>query len=81
MTDRWLPGVPGREIERIFNAAAGNEIASREVRQPGILRCVWLPIPSDSSSTGPRILPPLPDCSRVVWPARSLSLEEKVHFP
>ena len=34
MTDRFLPGVPGPEIERIFNAAAGNEIESGKFDNP-----------------------------------------------
>ena len=80
MTDRFLPGVPGAEIERIFNAAAGNEIATGKFDNPESSAALA------ANAFGfffkrPQNLPPLPDCDRVVWPARSLSLEEKVHFP
>ena len=74
MTDRFLPGVPGREIERIFNTAAGNEIASGKFDSPESSAALA------ANAFGfflkrPRDLPPLPDCGRVAWPARSLSLE------
>ena len=80
MTDRWLPGVPGREIERIFNAAAGNEIESGKFDSPESSAALA------ANAFGfflkrPRDLPPLPDCGRVAWPARSLSLEATVRFP
>ena len=80
MTDRFLPGVPGREIERIFNTAAGNEIASGKFDSPESSAALA------ANTFGfflkrPRDLPPLPDCGRVAWPARSLSLEATVRFP
>ena len=34
MTGRFLPGVPGPKVEAIFNAAAGNEIASGKFDSP-----------------------------------------------
>ena len=80
MTDRFLPGVPGPEIERIFNAAAGNEIESGKFDNPESSAALaanafgfFLKRPQD--------LPPLPDCDRVAWPARSLSIEATVRFP
>ena len=80
MTDRFLPGVPGKEIERIFNAAPGNEIASGKFDSP------------ESSAAlaanafgfflnGEWDLPPLPMCERVEWTGLSLSLEQEVRFP
>ena len=80
MTDRWLPGVPGREIERIFDAAAGNEIASGKFDSPESSAALA------ANAFGfflnrPQDLPPLPDCDRVAWPARSLSIEATVRFP
>ena len=80
MTDRFLPGVPGAEIERIFNAATGNEIATGKFDNPESSAALA------ANAFGfffkrPQNLPPLPNCDRVAWPARSLSLEEKVHFP
>ena len=63
MTDRFLPGVPGAEIERIFNAAAGNEIASGKFDSPESSAALA------ANAFGfflnrPRDLPPLPDCGR-----------------
>ena len=80
MTDRFLPGVPGREIERIFNAAAGNEIESGKFDNPESSAALA------ANAFGfflnrPRDLPPLPDCDRMAWPARSLLLETTVRFP
>ncbi|MCY4613766.1 MAG: hypothetical protein OXB94_09115 [Nitrospira sp.] len=80
MTDRWLLGVPSQEIERIFNAAAGNEIASGKFDNPESSASLA------ANAFGfflnrPRDLSPLLDCDRVVWPARSLSLEATVRFP
>ena len=80
MADRFLPGVPGREIEEILNAAPGNEIKTGKFDNPAssaalaantfgfFLKRAW-------------DLPPLPDCGREAWPARSLSLEATVRFP
>ena len=80
MTDRFLPGVPGAEIERIFNAAAGNEIVTGKFDSPESSAALA------ANAFGyflkrPQNLPPLPDCDRVAWPARSLSLEATVRFP
>ena len=80
MTDRFLPGVPGPEIEEIFNAAAGNEIANGKFDSPESSAALA------ANAFGfflnrARDLPPLPDCGRVAWPARSLSLEATVRFP
>lgn len=33
-SDRFLPGVSGREIERLFNAAPGNELTSGKFDSP-----------------------------------------------
>ena len=78
--ERFLPGVPGAEIEKILNSAPGREIATGK-------------FDSQESSAAlavntfgfflkrPQDLPPLPKCSDVGWPARSLSLETTVRFP
>ncbi len=77
---RWLPGVPGCCIEKIFNAAPGNEIESGKFDSPessarlaanafGIFLC------------HPACLPPLPGCKNETWPAVSLDLERTVRFP
>ena len=80
ITDRWLPGVPGREIERIFKAAPGNEIKTGKFDNPESSAALA------ANAFGfffkrPQDLPPLPGCEREVWPARSLSLEAMVFFP
>ena len=33
-SDRWLPGIAGEEIEKIFKAAPGNEIESGKLDSP-----------------------------------------------
>lgn len=80
MTDRWLPGVPGREIERIFKAAPGNEISTGKFDNPKSSAALAAN-PFGFFFKRPQDLPPLPDCEREVWPARSLSLEAMVFFP
>ena len=80
MGGRWLPGVPGCCIEKIFNAAPGNEIKSGKFDSPessarlaanafGFFLC------------HPACLPPLPGCKCKCWPAVSLKLEQEVRFP
>ncbi|MCY4385517.1 MAG: hypothetical protein OXC18_00295 [Desulfurellaceae bacterium] len=80
MTNRFLPGVPGREIEEVFNVAPGNEIKNGKFDNPASSAALV------ANTFGfflkrARELPPLPDCGREVWPARSLSLEATVRFP
>jgi hypothetical protein len=75
-----LPGVPGCCIEKILNAAPGNEIESGKFDSPessarlaanalGFFLC------------RPACLPPLPGCENETWPAVSLDLEARVPFP
>ncbi|MDE0705205.1 MAG: hypothetical protein OXH59_15945 [Rhodospirillaceae bacterium] len=80
MTGRFLPGVPGPEIEAILNAAPGNEIESGKFDSPESSAALaanafgfFLLRPSD--------LPALPGCEGQNWPARSLTLETTVRFP
>lgn len=80
MTVRFLPGVPGPEIEEIFGAAPGNEIESEKFDSPESSAALaanafgfFLRRPSD--------LPALPGCEGQSWPALSLSLEVEVRFP
>lgn len=80
MTGRFLPGVPGPEIEAIFDAAAGNEIASGKFDNPESSAALA------SNAFGfflrrPSGLPALPGCEGQFWPAGSLSLEAVVRFP
>ena len=78
--DRFLYGVPGPEIERIFDAAPGNEIASGKFDSPESSAALA------ANAFGfflhrLRELPPLPGCPDTLGPARSLSLEATVRFP
>ena len=80
MTGRFLPGVPGREIENIFNAAPGNEIDTGKFDSPESSAALA------ANAFGfflchPACLPPLPGCERKTWPADSLELEKEVRFP
>lgn len=80
MTGRFLPGVPGKEIERIFNAAPGNEIAN------GKFDSLESSAALAANAFGfflnrERDLPLLPKCGRVDWAGLSLSLEQEVRFP
>ncbi len=80
MADRFLPGVPGREIERIYNAAAGDEIGSGKFDNPASSAALA------ANAFGfflnrPQDLPPLPGCGQEAWPARSLALEAEARFP
>lgn len=80
MTARFLPGVPAGEIEAIFDAAPGNEIATGKFDSPESSAALaanafgfFLERASD--------LPVLPGCGGKNWRARSLALEATVRFP
>ena len=80
VTGRFLPGVPGADIEAIFTAAAGNEMATGKFDSRESSAClaanafgIFLRQAAD--------LPPLPGCVSESWPARSLMLEAEVRFP
>ena len=81
MVGRFLPGVPGPEIEAILTAAAGgNEIATRKFDSPKSSAALA------ANAFGfflrqPAQLPPLPGCGGETWSARSLMLEAEVRFP
>ena len=80
MADRFLPGVPVRQVETMFNAAPGNEIASGKFDSPESSAALaantfgfFLNRPDD--------LPPLPGCEFLTWPAQSVNLEKTLRFP
>ena len=80
MTGRFLLGVPGPEIEAIFEAAPGNEIRTGKFDNPESSAALaanafgfFLNRASD--------LPALPGCEGGSWPARSLGLESEIRFP
>ena len=77
MRDRFLPGVPRKQIEEIYHAAPGNEIASGKFDSPESSAALaantfgfFLNRPGD--------LPSLPGCEDAEWPASSLALEKEV---
>ena len=80
MHDRFLPGVPRTQIEEIYNAAPGKEIASGKFDSPESSAALA------ANTFGfflnrPRDLPPLPGGEDVEWPASSLYVEKEVRFP
>ena len=80
MGERFLPGVPGKQIEEIYNAAPGNEIARGKFDSPESSAALA------ANTFGfflnrPGGLPPLPGCEDVEWPASSLYVEKEVRFP
>ena len=77
---RFLPGVPGAEIEAMLNRAAGNEIASGNFDSPESSACLA------ANAFGfflwrTEALPALPGCLDESWPACSLTIEAEVRFP
>ena len=80
MPDRFLPTVPGPQIEAIYRDAPGKEIESGKFDSPESSANLA------ANSFGfflntPRDLPPLPGCGNEEWPATSLSLEKTLRFP
>ena len=80
MSGRFLPGVPGPEIEAIFAAAPGNEIATGKfdnLESSAALAANAFGFFLNRASD----LPALPGCEGESWPARSLALEAEIRFP
>ena len=80
VSGRFLPGVPGAEIESILDAARGNEIATGKFDSPASSAALAV------NSFGFFLhraseLPALPGCEAETWPARSLCLEVELRFP
>lgn len=80
MTDRFLPGVPGPQVEAIFNAAPGNEIATSKFDSPESSAALA------ANTFGfflnrPGELPPIPGCDFVKWPAVTVTLETILRLP
>ncbi len=78
--DRFLPGVPGADIERLLDAAPGDEIKRGKFDHPESSAALA------ANAFGFFLrqageLPPLPGCREVEWPARSLTIEATVRFP
>ena len=78
--DRFLPGVPGPDIERILDDAPGKELETGKFDRATSSAALavnafgyFLHRPAD--------LPPLPSVERAAWPARSLGLEKTIRFP
>ena len=80
MVDRWLPGVPGKELEPIIDAALGREISSGKFDSRRSSEKLA------ANTFGyffkkPRELPPLPRCEDAGWPAKALAIEREVRLP
>ena len=80
MRGRFLPGVLGAEIEKIYNVAPGNEITSGKFDSPESSAALA------ANAFGlffhwAADLPVLPGCEEEVWPALSLSIEAELRFP
>ncbi len=80
MADRFLPGVPSGDIERIFNATAGKEIESGKLdseESSAVLAANTFGYFYKRAAQ----MPPLPDCENESWPAVTVSLERTIRFP
>lgn len=80
VTRRFLPGVPGAEIERALASAPGNEIGRRKFDHPESSAALAANAFGFFLHRAPD-LPALPGCERSGWPARSVSVETTVRFP
>ena len=80
MAGRFLPGVPGPQVEEMYHNAPGNEIEEGKFDNP------------ESSArlaanafgffiNRPEGMPQLPDCEHEEWPATAVALEQTVRFP
>ena len=78
--DRFLPGVPGDDIQRIFDAASGDGIRSGTFDHPESSAALAANTFGFFLHRAPE-MPPLPGCPDVVWPARALSIAATVRFP
>lgn len=83
MAERFLPGVPGRQIRKAYDDALGNEVVNGEF--------YGFDSPESSAALAantfgfflnrPNMLPPLPACDGVEWPTSLLYIEKEVRFP
>ncbi len=80
MVARFLSGVPGPQIEKILNAAPGDEIRSGKFDSPESSAALVVNAFGYFLNRA-QDLPPLPGCKEYVWPATSLSLEAEVKSP
>ena len=77
MRDRFLPGVPGGQIEEIYSDAPGNEIVTGKFDSPESSAALVANAFGFFLSR-PGGLPPLSGCEDVEWPASSPALEKDV---
>ena len=80
MSRRFLPGVPGAEIESILEAAPGDEIGTGKFDSLESSAALAVNAFGFFLRRAPD-LPPLPGCEREVWPAISLFIEAGLRFP
>ena len=80
VSGRFLPGVPGAEIESILDAAPGKEIATAKFDSPESSAALAVDAFGFFLRRASN-LPALPGCEGEAWPARSLFLEAGLRFP
>lgn len=78
--ERFLPGVPEKLVEELYDNALGNEIGSGKFDHPESSSALF------ANALGYFLgrvstLPPLPECEGMGWPARDLTLEAELRFP
>lgn len=78
--DRFLPGIPAAEIERLLMAAPGDEIGRRKFDHPESSAALAVNAFGFFLHRATE-LPVLPGCEQAGWPARSVSIETTVRFP
>ncbi len=79
-SSRFLPSVPGPQVEKILNTAPGNEIKTGKFDSPESSAALAVNTFGFYLNRA-QDLPPLPGCEEYDWPATSLALEKTVRFP
>ena len=77
MVGRFLPGVPGGQVEELFKGARGNEIDTGKIDSPRSSAALAANTFGFFLSRADE-LPALPGCEDEVWPATYLTLEKKL---
>ena len=80
IADRFLPGVPGEQIEEILNKAPGNEIVTGKF--DSLESSAALAVNTFGFFLNrPVDLPLLPGCPPDSWPAQRVEVEKTLRFP
>ena len=78
--ERFLPGVPRKLVEKLYDNAPGNEIGSGKFDHPESSSALFANALGYFLGQANK-LPPLPRCEGAGWPARDLTLEAELRFP